>query len=663
MAPIADDERNHGDQERSATPSSHARASLRALAFFLAFCSLHRFRDKFIAAGEEGIKKKEKGHHTPMRNPKAACFCVEQARRRLHIQHRTQNPVQVSREDYRLQHAYPLQRGGVGSAGGAHEMNKQALGSQPPPTRWAVPGPGSLAPGTGSPPSSLLSLSTPAPCTWVRPTTRPGSLSRGLHSLLTHKQHHHRYRWGPSKWALGADAVLAVLGPPAMGRPPPLAQAAQLALSPLGTPPAGYPAPQHMSQQPIILGNCMPYSQRPGQFSPAPQFVYHQPTYLPAQPATQMFYNTQGMVSVSLPASGGPPQVQAPRGQQAYQQGASQLQPRPRCIIEIKDPVTGRNVLEDLKSTPDETAPEQSSGASDIAGVFAAQVAAVAAASSSGPPPTKVSLPPVLEPPPPPPLVEEVSPHEEEVTAPVEERRETRASPTPPPTVASTALPTELRGVEVAPTQVVSSEPAEPSLAPYGSADVEAPLPTGDAESAVLAEEVVDTQNNADASTEGRTPVVVEDVAPAAVVTRAAKKDAEETPAVPSKTPTSVAPSAPPTEAVRETTDGECLLLLHQKAGLRVAYGMVKGKRTKKGGDCCTCRSRGASRAEGYPPRAAARSPPGYRGAAGGGYAAGRPRLQRPSTPPSRPSHALALRRLLRPRIPQCAPADLPPPV
>ncbi|KAH8042104.1 hypothetical protein HPB51_021188 [Rhipicephalus microplus] len=187
---------------------------------------------------------------------------------------------------------------------------------------------------------------------------------------------------GPQQVGAGGGRGPGGGGPPAMGRPPPLAQAAQLALSPLGTPPgappqtpvaaagypgalmpnfanqaAGYPAPQHMSQQPIILGNCMPYSQRPGQFSPAPQFVYHQPTYLPAQPATQMFYNTQGMVSVSLPASGGPPQVQAPRGQQAYQQGASQLQPRPRCIIEIKDPVTGRNVLEDLKSTPDETAP------------------------------------------------------------------------------------------------------------------------------------------------------------------------------------------------------------------------------------------------------------------------------------------------------------------
>lgn len=103
----------------------------------------------------------------------------------------------------------------------------------------------------------------------------------------------------------------------------------------------------------------------------------------------------------------------------------------------------------------------------------------------------------------------------------------------------------------MAPTQVVSTETTEPSLAPYASVDVEAPLPTGDAESAVLAEEVVDTQNNADASAEGRTPVVVEEVAPAAVVTRAAK-DAEETPAVPSKTPTSVAPS---TETVRETTD------------------------------------------------------------------------------------------------------------
>ncbi|KAH8042105.1 hypothetical protein HPB51_021189 [Rhipicephalus microplus] len=163
---------------------------------------------------------------------------------------------------------------------------------------------------------------------------------------------------------------------------------------------------------------------------------------------------------------------------------------------------------------------EQSSGASDIAGVFAAQVAAAAAASSSGPPQTKVSLPPVLEPPPPPPLVEEVSPHEEEVTAPVEERREACASPTPPPT-----------------------RRRNPAWLLTASVDVEAPLPTGDAESAVLAEEVVDTQNNADASAEGRTPVVVEEVAPAAVVTRAAKKDAEETPAVPSKTPTSVAPS------------------------------------------------------------------------------------------------------------------------
>ncbi|XP_075745484.1 eukaryotic translation initiation factor 4 gamma 1-like isoform X3 [Rhipicephalus microplus] len=495
------------------------------------------------------------------------------------IQHRTQNPVQVSREDYRLQHAYPLQRGGVGSAGGAHEMNKQALGSQPPPPGglYLAQGPSPLGQG---PPQQPPQPQHPGAMHVGQAYYQARQPQQGPPQPPNPQAAPPQVQVGPQQVGAGGGRGPGGGGPPAMGRPPPLAQAAQLALSPLGTPPgappqtpvaaagypgalmpnfanqaAGYPAPQHMSQQPIILGNCMPYSQRPGQFSPAPQFVYHQPTYLPAQPATQMFYNTQGMVSVSLPASGGPPQVQAPRGQQAYQQGASQLQPRPRCIIEIKDPVTGRNVLEDLKSTPDETAPEQSSGASDIAGVFAAQVAAVAAASSSGPPPTKVSLPPVLEPPPPPPLVEEVSPHEEEVTAPVEERRETRASPTPPPTVASTALPTELRGVEVAPTQVVSSEPAEPSLAPYGSADVEAPLPTGDAESAVLAEEVVDTQNNADASTEGRTPVVVEDVAPAAVVTRAAKKDAEETPAVPSKTPTSVAPSAPSTEAVRETTD------------------------------------------------------------------------------------------------------------
>ncbi|XP_075745490.1 eukaryotic translation initiation factor 4 gamma 1-like isoform X9 [Rhipicephalus microplus] len=482
-------------------------------------------------------------------------------------------------QDYRLQHAYPLQRGGVGSAGGAHEMNKQALGSQPPPPGglYLAQGPSPLGQG---PPQQPPQPQHPGAMHVGQAYYQARQPQQGPPQPPNPQAAPPQVQVGPQQVGAGGGRGPGGGGPPAMGRPPPLAQAAQLALSPLGTPPgappqtpvaaagypgalmpnfanqaAGYPAPQHMSQQPIILGNCMPYSQRPGQFSPAPQFVYHQPTYLPAQPATQMFYNTQGMVSVSLPASGGPPQVQAPRGQQAYQQGASQLQPRPRCIIEIKDPVTGRNVLEDLKSTPDETAPEQSSGASDIAGVFAAQVAAVAAASSSGPPPTKVSLPPVLEPPPPPPLVEEVSPHEEEVTAPVEERRETRASPTPPPTVASTALPTELRGVEVAPTQVVSSEPAEPSLAPYGSADVEAPLPTGDAESAVLAEEVVDTQNNADASTEGRTPVVVEDVAPAAVVTRAAKKDAEETPAVPSKTPTSVAPSAPSTEAVRETTD------------------------------------------------------------------------------------------------------------
>ncbi|XP_075745493.1 eukaryotic translation initiation factor 4 gamma 1-like isoform X11 [Rhipicephalus microplus] len=503
---------------------------------------------------------------------------AQQSRGPHTIQHRTQNPVQVSR-DYRLQHAYPLQRGGVGSAGGAHEMNKQALGSQPPPPGglYLAQGPSPLGQG---PPQQPPQPQHPGAMHVGQAYYQARQPQQGPPQPPNPQAAPPQVQVGPQQVGAGGGRGPGGGGPPAMGRPPPLAQAAQLALSPLGTPPgappqtpvaaagypgalmpnfanqaAGYPAPQHMSQQPIILGNCMPYSQRPGQFSPAPQFVYHQPTYLPAQPATQMFYNTQGMVSVSLPASGGPPQVQAPRGQQAYQQGASQLQPRPRCIIEIKDPVTGRNVLEDLKSTPDETAPEQSSGASDIAGVFAAQVAAVAAASSSGPPPTKVSLPPVLEPPPPPPLVEEVSPHEEEVTAPVEERRETRASPTPPPTVASTALPTELRGVEVAPTQVVSSEPAEPSLAPYGSADVEAPLPTGDAESAVLAEEVVDTQNNADASTEGRTPVVVEDVAPAAVVTRAAKKDAEETPAVPSKTPTSVAPSAPSTEAVRETTD------------------------------------------------------------------------------------------------------------
>ncbi|XP_075745489.1 eukaryotic translation initiation factor 4 gamma 1-like isoform X8 [Rhipicephalus microplus] len=490
-----------------------------------------------------------------------------------------QQCVEESTKDYRLQHAYPLQRGGVGSAGGAHEMNKQALGSQPPPPGglYLAQGPSPLGQG---PPQQPPQPQHPGAMHVGQAYYQARQPQQGPPQPPNPQAAPPQVQVGPQQVGAGGGRGPGGGGPPAMGRPPPLAQAAQLALSPLGTPPgappqtpvaaagypgalmpnfanqaAGYPAPQHMSQQPIILGNCMPYSQRPGQFSPAPQFVYHQPTYLPAQPATQMFYNTQGMVSVSLPASGGPPQVQAPRGQQAYQQGASQLQPRPRCIIEIKDPVTGRNVLEDLKSTPDETAPEQSSGASDIAGVFAAQVAAVAAASSSGPPPTKVSLPPVLEPPPPPPLVEEVSPHEEEVTAPVEERRETRASPTPPPTVASTALPTELRGVEVAPTQVVSSEPAEPSLAPYGSADVEAPLPTGDAESAVLAEEVVDTQNNADASTEGRTPVVVEDVAPAAVVTRAAKKDAEETPAVPSKTPTSVAPSAPSTEAVRETTD------------------------------------------------------------------------------------------------------------
>ncbi|KAL1413854.1 hypothetical protein MTO96_007908 [Rhipicephalus appendiculatus] len=291
---------------------------------------------------------------------------------------------------------------------------------------------------------------------------------------------------GPQQVGAGGGRGPGGGGPPAMGRPPPLAQAAQLGLSPLGTPPGappqppvaaaagypgalmtnfanqatGYPAPQHMAQQPIILGNCMPYSQRPGQYTTTPQYVYHQPAaYLQPQQTTQMYFNpAQGMVSVSLPAGGAPPP--------------------------------------------------------------------------------------------------EVSPHEEEVAAPVEERRDTRASPTPPPTVASTALPTELRGAEVAPTRGVSTEAtaAEPTLTPYASAVVEAPSHTDDAESAVLAEEVVDTRNSAAAAAaEGRTPVVVEEVAPAAAVTLAARKDAEETPAVPAKTPASVAPT---TETARETTDG-----------------------------------------------------------------------------------------------------------
>ncbi|XP_037513259.1 eukaryotic translation initiation factor 4 gamma 1 isoform X4 [Rhipicephalus sanguineus] len=489
-----------------------------------------------------------------------------------------------TKEDYRLQHAYSLPRGGVGSAGGAHEMNKQALGSQPPPPGglYLAQGPSPLGQG---PPQQAPQPQHPGAMHVGQAyyqARQPQQVQQGPPQPPNPQAAPPQVQVGPQQVGAGGGRGPGGGGPPSMGRPPPLAQAAQLGLSPLGTPPgappqppvaaaagypgalmpnfanqaAGYPAPQHMPQQPIILGNCMPYSQRPGQFNPAAQYTVYQ-SFLQPQQATQMYYNpAPGMVSVTLPGGGAPPQVQAPRGPQAYQQGAQQLPPRQRHILEIKDPYTGRNVLEDLNSAPAETttptAPEQQSGASDIAGVFAAQVAAAAAASSSGPPPTKVSTPPVLEPPPPP--VEEVSPHEE-VSAPVEERRETRASPTPPPAAASTAVPTELRGAEVATTRGVSTEEAaEPAAALSTSVDVaEAPSYTSDAESAVLAAEVVDTRNSAAAVAEGRTPVVVEEVAPAAAVTLAARKDAEETPAVPAKTPASVAASA---ETVRETTDG-----------------------------------------------------------------------------------------------------------
>ncbi|KAH7960903.1 hypothetical protein HPB49_024675 [Dermacentor silvarum] len=266
------------------------------------------------------------------------------------------------------------------------------------------------------------------------------------------------------------------------------------------------------------------------------------------------------MMSVSLPGGGAPPQVQAPRGQHAYQQGAPQLQPRQRRVLEIKDPATGRNILDDIDSAPAETTPtaseQPSSSATDIAGMFAAQVAA--AASSSGPPPTNVSSTPVLEPaPPPPPPVEEVAPHEEEVAAPIEERREQRSSPTPPPVV--TAPPTELRGADEAASQGISTEAAESAAAPSANIEVaEVPACTEDSESAVPTAEVVDTRNSAAA--EGRTPVVVDEVAPVAIATAAVtpvtKKEPEETPvaAVPAKT---LAAVAAPAETTRETTDGE----------------------------------------------------------------------------------------------------------
>nr|XP_050051080.1 eukaryotic translation initiation factor 4 gamma 1-like isoform X2 [Dermacentor andersoni] len=502
------------------------------------------------------------------------------------------------KEDYRLPHAYSLSRGGVSSAGGAHEMNKQALGQQPPPpgALYLAQGPASLGQG---PPQQAPQPQHPATM-HVGPAyfqaRQPQQVQQGPPQPPNPQAA--PPQGGPQQvGGAGGRGPPGGGGPPSMGRPPPLTQAAQLGLSQLGTPPgaapqppvataaaypgaaimpnyanqaAGYPAPQHMSQPPILLGSCMnlmtdptawlPYPpQRPGQFSPAPQYVY--PPYLQAQQSPQMFYNTaQGMMSVSLPGGGAPSQVQAPRGQHAYQQGAPQLQPRQRHVLEIKDPISGRNILEDIDSTPAETTPtaseQPSSSATDIAGMFAAQVAAVA--SSSGPPPTKVSSTPVLEPAsPPPPPVEEVTPHEEEVAAPIEERRELHSSSTPPPP-AVTAPPTELRGVEVAASQGISTEAAESAAAPSASIEVaEVPACTEDAESAVPTAEVVDTRNSVAA--EGRTPVVVDEVAPvvtaaaATTVAPATRKEPEETPvaAVPAKTAVTA-----PAETTRETTDG-----------------------------------------------------------------------------------------------------------
>ncbi|XP_077509669.1 eukaryotic translation initiation factor 4 gamma 3-like isoform X6 [Amblyomma americanum] len=515
------------------------------------------------------------------------------------IQHRTQNPVQVSREDYRLQHAYPLSRGGVSSAGaaGAHEMSKQALGSQPPPPGglYLAQGPSPLGQGPPQPQQPQHPATMHVGQAYYQPR-QPQQVQQGPPPQQNPQAAPPQA--GPQQvGGAGGRGPPGGGGPAPLGRPPPMAQAAQLGLSPLSTPPgappqppvataaysgalltnftnqaAGYPAPQHMPQPPIMLSNCMnlPYaSQRPGQFSPAPQFVYHQP-YLQPQQTAQVYYNTQGMMSVPLPSGGAPPQVQAPRAQHGYQQGAPPLQQRQKHILEIKDPATGRNILDDINSAPADTPPAASeqpaSAASDIAGMFAAQVAAVA---SSGPP-TKVSPTPVLEPPAqqaqqpsqpqqqqPTSLEEAAAPQESEVVVATEERREPHS---PLPTVAAPAE-TRVASDTTASQGITSMEAAESAAAPATRVEpVEAPACADDAESSTVpAAEVVDTRNSA---VEARTHVVVEEVPePVATVTvppLAARREAEEAPvaAPPAKTSPTVA-AMPPTETVREATDGK----------------------------------------------------------------------------------------------------------
>ncbi|XP_077531868.1 eukaryotic translation initiation factor 4 gamma 1-like isoform X6 [Haemaphysalis longicornis] len=519
------------------------------------------------------------------------------------IQHRSQNPVPVSREDYRLQHAYQqLPRGagvgGAGGPGGAHEMSKQALGSQPPPGGlYLAQGPASLGQG----PPQQAQQQHPAtmhvgpayyqprqpqqvqqgPPQQPNPQAAPpqvsicGETMQALSQALSQAVQAGQVGGGGGGGPPGGRGPPGGGGgPPSLGRPPPLGQAAPLGLSPLSTPPggppqppaaaypgalmanfsnqaAGYPAPQHMPQPPILLSNCMnlPYaSQRPAQFSPGPQYVY--PQYLQPQQTAQVYYGAQGMMSVSLPGGGGPPQVQAPRGQHTYPQGAPppQLQPRQKHVLEIKDPTTGRNILEDINNAaaePSPPPPEQP--ASDIAGMFAAQVAAAA---SSGPPVKSCPPAPVLEASPPPSSLEEGSPppppgeeeEEEEVlvvaAAPEDRREPSRSSSPPPPALPAVA---DERGPDVV---APGGIPAEPSVlaapppseaAALGSVECTGP---GVVESVVVAapEVAADSRNSEE---QARTAVVVEE-APAR------KEPAEET---------TVAAPAETTTTTREAAD------------------------------------------------------------------------------------------------------------
>lgn len=318
--------------------------------------------------------------------------------------------------------------------------------------------------------------------------------------------------------------------------------------------------------------------------------------------AAQVYYGAQGMMSVSLPGGGGPPQVQAPRGQHTYPQGAPppQLQPRQKHVLEIKDPTTGRNILEDINNAAAEPSPPppvgapplageggepvcgsaphplpsplpaQEQPASDIAGMFAAQVAAAA---SSGPPVKSCPPAAVLEASPPPSSLEEGSPppppgeeeEEEEVlvvaAAPEDRREPSRSSSPPPPALPAVA---DERGPDVV---APGGIPAEPSVlaapppseaAALGSVECTGP---GVVESVVVAapEVAADSRNSEE---QARTAVVVEE-APAR------KEPAEET---------TVAAPAETTTTTREAADsGESLVHFPWRWGIK--SGMPVGGR------------------------------------------------------------------------------------